>query len=65
MTTARVLYWLGIVCMLLCIADALLLRFARIDVTGFAATPLVLGGLGIVLMQVSRFWPAAKDTEPK
>lgn len=58
MTMPRIVYGLGVFCMLLCIADALLFRFARINVTGLTWTPILLGGLGIVLMQVSRFVPA-------
>lgn len=53
--TARMLYLLGIVLMLLCIADVLLAKFARINVTGVPWSPIALGGMGIILMQVARF----------
>lgn len=53
--TARILYILGIVLMLLCITDVLLLKFAKINLTGVTWSPIALGGTGIILMQVARF----------
>jgi len=60
---ARVLYWLGVVLMLLSIADVVLVRFFRIDITGVAWSTLALGCVGIVLMQVSRFVTREPKTE--
>jgi hypothetical protein len=57
-TVARGIYWLGVVFMLAGLADALLARFANFDLTGQNWSPLVLGGIGIVLMQVGRWAPA-------
>jgi hypothetical protein len=53
--TARLLYIAGLVLMLLCIVDVLLIRFARIDLTGVSWTPIALGSTGILLMQAARF----------
>ena len=53
--TARILYLLGIVLMLLCIGDVLLVKYARINLTGVTWSPIALGGTGIILMQVARF----------
>jgi hypothetical protein len=53
--TARILYILGLVLMLLAITDVLLARFARINVTNVTWSPIALGGTGIILMQVARF----------
>ncbi|QDU30873.1 hypothetical protein ETAA8_60220 [Anatilimnocola aggregata] len=61
----RGIYWLGVVLMLLAIADSLLFRFARIDLTGVRWGSLALGGVGIVLMQVSRFIYVAPEPEPE
>lgn len=65
MSTGRILYVLGLLFMLLCIADAMLARFARIDLTGYQYTPVILGGIGIILINVARFLPkptADEDT---
>lgn len=51
----RAIYVTGVVLALLGITDVLLTRFANIDVTGYQATAYILGGVGIVLMQISRF----------
>jgi hypothetical protein len=53
----RALYWLGVALMLIALADALLVRLARIDLTGSTALPLGLGLAGIVLMWLSRMLP--------
>ena len=55
MPTGRILYIVGLIFMLLCIADAMLARFARIDLTGYPYTPVILGGIGIILINVARF----------
>lgn len=61
----RILYVLGFFSMLLCIADALLVRFAKVDLTGYPYTPMVLGGIGMVLVNVARFMPASSTQEPE
>ena len=55
--TARFLYVLGMILMLLGIADVALQRFGKIDLTGTRWSALVLGGTGIVLVNISRFVP--------
>lgn len=62
-STGRILYVLGLFFMLLCIIDALLVRFARIDLTGYPYTPMVLGGIGIVLVNIARFLPARAEQD--
>jgi hypothetical protein len=61
----RILYVLGFLFMLLCITDALLVRYAKIDLTGYPYTPMVLGGIGIILVNVARLLPASNDDEPR
>lgn len=53
--TARIFYLLGLGLMIVCIIDVLLVRFAKIDLTGVRWSPIALGGTGIVLMQLARF----------
>ncbi|WP_425615856.1 hypothetical protein NA78x_005788 [Anatilimnocola sp. NA78] len=60
---ARALYWLGVVLMLLSIADVVLVRFFRIDVTGLPWSTLALGCTGIILMQIARFIQREPQTE--
>ena len=63
-STGRLLYAMGLILMLLCIIDVALLRFAKIDLTGYPHTPIILGGFGIILLNVSRFFPrTAADDE--
>lgn len=62
-STGRLLYVMGLLLMLLCILDVALQRFAKIDLTGQTYTPIVLGGLGIILMNVSRFFPRPTDDD--
>ena len=65
MPIGRILYVLGFFFMLLCITDALLVRYAKIDLTGYPYTPMVLGGIGIVLVNIARFLPARKDDDSR
>jgi hypothetical protein len=63
-STGQFVYILGLILMALCIADAALVRFAKFDLTGYAYTPIILGGIGIVLVNASRFLqrsPAAEE----
>jgi uncharacterized membrane protein len=53
--TARIVYIVGLVLMVLCIVEVALVRFARIDLTGVRWSPIALGGTGIILMQIARF----------
>lgn len=53
-SAGQFMYILGLILMVLCIADAALVRFAKIDLTGYPYTPIVLGGIGIVLVNASR-----------
>lgn len=62
-STGRFLYILGLILMALCIADAALVRFARIDLTGYPYTPLILGGIGIILVNVSRFMRSSRGDD--
>ncbi len=57
LSTGRVLYNLGLTLMVLCIIDVALLRFAKIDLTQSRYSSLVLGGGGIILLNVARFMP--------
>jgi hypothetical protein len=57
----RALYWLGVVLMLIGLADAALARFANFDLTGKSWTPLAFGLAGIVLMWVSRLLPQQEE----
>lgn len=61
--TGRILYVMGLILMLLCIIDVALQRFAKIDLTGKTYTPIILGGTGIILMNVSRFFPRAPNDD--
>lgn len=56
-SVARGLYWLGVVLILVGVADALLSRLANVDLTGVQWSPLVFGAVGIVLTWVARFVP--------
>jgi len=62
-STGRLLYVMGLILMLLCILDVALQRFAKIDLTGKPYTPIVLGGAGIILMNVSRFFASSANDE--
>ncbi|WP_254512517.1 hypothetical protein [Anatilimnocola floriformis] len=55
--TARFLYVLGIILMLLGIADVALNKIWGIDLTGTRWSAMILGGTGIVLMNVARYMP--------
>jgi len=55
------LYILGLLLMILCMVDAALVRFAKIDLTGYPYTPIVLGGIGIILVNVARYFPSPAD----
>jgi hypothetical protein len=57
-SAARGLYWFGVLLMLFGVADALLSRLANIDLTGVTWSPIVAGGLGIVLTWVARLGPS-------
>jgi hypothetical protein len=57
MTIGRLLYVLGLILMFLCVIDVALMRFADIDLTGSRYTSIVLGGGGIILLNVARFMP--------
>jgi hypothetical protein len=57
MPPARFLYALGMILMLLAIADVALVRFAKIDVTGYRYSSAILGITGIVLVNIARFMP--------
>lgn len=66
--TARIFYILGLVLMALCIIDVLLVRVAKVDLTGVRWSPIALGGTGIILMQIARFMnmmapPAREDDD--
>jgi hypothetical protein len=61
---SRALYWLGVLLMILAIVDALLPRVAHIDLTGKYWSPLVFGGIGILLMRLcSGRTPSSADTD--
>lgn len=62
-STGRILYVIGLLLMLLCIIDVALLRFARIDLTGYQYTSIILGGGGILFLNVARFFPRPTDDE--
>jgi hypothetical protein len=57
----RSLYWLGVLLMLIGLADAALARFANFDLTGKSWSPLAFGLAGIVLMWISRLLPQREE----
>ena len=59
-TIARVCYWLGVLLILFAVADSVLFWAWRINLTGVQWSPLVAGGVGILLMNLARmaFRPA-------
>ena len=62
--TARIVYLFGIVLMLLCITDVLLVKYAGKNLTGVTWSPIALGGTGIILMQVARFMNMNARSQP-
>ena len=57
----RIVYWLGVLLMLVGLADAGLSRLANIDLTGKTWSPMAFGLVGIVLMWVSRLIPQQEE----
>ena len=57
----RSVYGLGVLLMLIGLADAALARFANFDLTGKNWSPLAFGIAGIVLMWISRLLPQQEE----